>query len=192
MFVLNWTLSRFVCKFTIDGKEVIANAQLLGDTFTCDPVEFTTKSPQSKGQFEILWDNKTKALANPNNVHVVVYNCREQGNTCKTCFTLPAKFNCGWCKTTSKCEIANQCTGDKAGWLNRQQTCPWTTSSTVSTNPIIYTFNQPINDIIETKTHQHFFFILKTRLVSVCESLFLWKKLKKLFVKRWTKCQWRE
>lgn len=115
---------RFVCKFTIDGKEIIANAQLLGDTFTCDPVEFTTKSPQSKGQFEILWDNKTKELANPNNVHVVVYNCREQGNTCKTCFTLPAKFNCGWCKTTSKCEIANQCTGDKAGWLNRQQTCP--------------------------------------------------------------------
>lgn len=55
---------------------------------------------------------------------VVVYNCLEMGNTCKTCFTLPAKFNCGWCKTSSKCGIADQCTGDKAAWLNRQQTCP--------------------------------------------------------------------
>lgn len=59
---------RFICKFTIDGQEITANAQLLGDTFTCDAVEFKTKSPQSTVKFDILWE-KTKALANPNNVH---------------------------------------------------------------------------------------------------------------------------
>lgn len=52
----------------IDGKEVTANAQLLGDTFTCDPVEFTTKLPQTTVTLNILWE-KTRALANPNNVH---------------------------------------------------------------------------------------------------------------------------
>ena len=61
---------RFICKFTYenDGREVTANAQLLGETFTCDAVEFTTQSANSAVKFEILWD-KTKALANPNNVH---------------------------------------------------------------------------------------------------------------------------
>lgn len=64
---------QFICKFTIDGKEIIANAHLLGDTFTCDPVLFKTDSPRSTVKFEILWE-KTKALANPTNVHLVVYN----------------------------------------------------------------------------------------------------------------------
>jgi len=114
---------RFQCKFTIDGQEILTNAQLLGETFTCDQVELTTRLPQTTAKFEIIYE-KTKTFANPNNMHLLVYNCREMGNTCKTCFTLPAKFNCGWCKTTSKCDIANQCSGDKINWLSRQQTCP--------------------------------------------------------------------
>jgi len=114
---------RFTCKFTIDGREVTANAQLLGETFTCDAIEFTTQSPKSTVKFEILWD-KTKSLANPNNMHLVVYDCNKLGNSCKTCFGLQENFNCGWCKTTSKCEIASKCSGDKTSWVNRLQTCP--------------------------------------------------------------------
>lgn len=64
---------RFICKFTIDGHEIEAKATLLGDTFTCDAVEFTTTSPETTVKFDILYE-KTKALANPNNVHCKFYS----------------------------------------------------------------------------------------------------------------------
>lgn len=64
---------RFICKFTIDGQEIEVKAQLLGDTFTCDPVELTTRSPEATAKFDILWE-KTRALANPNNVHCKFYS----------------------------------------------------------------------------------------------------------------------
>lgn len=58
----------FLCKFTIDGREFSVKATLLGDQFTCEPVNLKTEAPQTKVKFEILWE-KTKALANPNDVH---------------------------------------------------------------------------------------------------------------------------
>lgn len=56
-------------------------------------------------------------------------------DSCGTCLALPEKFNCGWCQSSSSCEVNDQCTSHdekKNDWLNRFQTCP---------NPKIYSFS---------------------------------------------------
>lgn len=56
---------------------------------------------------------------------VLIYNCREMANSCATCFELSGKYNCGWCKSSSTCEVANQCSGgSRNNWIKRTQTCP--------------------------------------------------------------------
>lgn len=55
-------------------------------------------------------------------------------DSCGTCLALPEKYNCGWCQSTSTCEVADQCSihdEKKNDWLNRLQTCP---------NPKIFSF----------------------------------------------------
>lgn len=55
-------------------------------------------------------------------------------DSCGTCLALPEKYNCGWCQSTSTCEVDDQCSKQdekKNDWLNRQQTCP---------NPKIHSF----------------------------------------------------
>lgn len=55
-------------------------------------------------------------------------------DSCGTCLALPEKYNCGWCQSTSTCEVSDQCTvhdEKKNDWLNRSQTCP---------NPKIFSF----------------------------------------------------
>lgn len=54
-------------------------------------------------------------------------------DSCGTCLSLPEKFNCGWCQSSSSCEVNDQCIDEKKNdWLNRSQTCP---------NPKIYSFS---------------------------------------------------
>lgn len=52
-------------------------------------------------------------------------------DSCGTCLALPDKYNCGWCQSSSSCEVDDQCSGGrhdaeqkKNDWLNRLQTCP--------------------------------------------------------------------
>lgn len=56
-------------------------------------------------------------------------------DSCGTCLALPEKYNCGWCQSTSTCEVYDQCSKHdekKNDWLNRLQTCP---------NPKIFSFS---------------------------------------------------
>lgn len=58
-------------------------------------------------------------------------------DSCGTCLALPEKYSCGWCQSSSSCEVDDQCSKQdekKNDWLNRFQTCP---------NPKIYSF-EPI------------------------------------------------
>lgn len=55
-------------------------------------------------------------------------------DSCGTCLALPEKYSCGWCQSTSQCEVYDQCSKHdekKNDWLNRSQTCP---------NPQIFSF----------------------------------------------------
>lgn len=48
-------------------------------------------------------------------------------DSCGTCLALPEKYNCGWCQSSSSCEVDDQCSKQdekKNDWLNRLQTCP--------------------------------------------------------------------
>lgn len=66
-------------------------------------------------------------------------------DNCGACLKLPQKYSCGWCESTSTCEIAVQCSSN-GNWLNSTQTCPnledsitvstKTTSGTNSTSAI--------------------------------------------------------
>lgn len=131
--------TRFVCQFNIEGRVTSVNAQLLGDTIYCDPMEFgyTSKASNLTAAFAVIWGG-SKPLDNPHEIHVVIYRCSEMCDSCGTCLALPEKYNCGWCQSSSSCEVHDQCgTGastDKKNndWLNRLQTCP---------NPKIHSFS---------------------------------------------------
>lgn len=64
-------------------------------------------------------------------------------DNCGTCLTLSEKYKCGWCQSTSTCEVAEQCLEKNSDWLDRLQTCP---------NPEINSFT-PITGPVEGGTN---------------------------------------
>ena len=43
-------------------------------------------------------------------------------DNCGMCLSLPERYRCGWCQSTSRCEVQDKCDGDS--WLDRERTCP--------------------------------------------------------------------
>ena len=93
------TLFRFVCQFNIEGRVTSVNAQLLSDTIYCDEMEFTytSRAPNVTATFAVIW-GQSKPLDNPDNIHVLIYRCKEMANNCGMCLSLDAKYQCGWCQ----------------------------------------------------------------------------------------------
>ncbi|KAJ1526203.1 hypothetical protein ONE63_009362 [Megalurothrips usitatus] len=120
--------TRFVCQFNIEGRVTSVNAQLLADTIYCDPMEFsyTSRAPNITATFAVIWGG-SKPLDNPDNIHVVIYRCRDMADNCGMCHALHEKYNCGWCQSSDRCEVKEQCDGGTNGprpWLDSNQTCP--------------------------------------------------------------------
>lgn len=57
-------------------------------------------------------------------VSVVIYRCRDMADNCGMCLALAKKYDCGWCQSSDRCEVKDQCERGSAIWLNRSQTCP--------------------------------------------------------------------
>lgn len=125
--------TRFVCQFNIEGRVTSVNAQLLGDTIYCDSMEFsyTSRAPNITATFAVIWGG-SKPLDNPDNIHVVIYRCRDMADNCGMCLALAEKYSCGWCQSSDRCEVKDQCERGSAVWLNRSKTCP---------NPEVTSFN---------------------------------------------------
>lgn len=117
--------TRFVCQFNIEGRVTSVTAQLLGDVIYCDPMEFsyTSRAPNITASFAVIWGG-SKPLDNPDNVHVVIYRCRDMADNCGLCLALSEKYGCGWCQSSHRCEIFEQCDKGLGTWLNRNHTCP--------------------------------------------------------------------
>ena len=92
-------LFRFVCQFNIEGRVTSVNAQLLSDTIYCDEMEFTytSRAPNVTATFAVIW-GQSKPLDNPDNIHVLIYRCKEMANNCGMCLSLDEKYQCGWCQ----------------------------------------------------------------------------------------------
>lgn len=48
-------------------------------------------------------------------------------DNCGMCLALAEKYECGWCQSSDRCEVKEQCERADRGsavWLNRTQTCP--------------------------------------------------------------------
>lgn len=108
------------------------NARLLADTIYCEETEFsyTSRAPNITVPFAVIWGG-SKPLDNPQNIHLVIYRCRDMADNCGMCLTLAPKYECGWCQSTDRCEVKDNCEGDIGMWLNSTQTCP---------NPEIHSF----------------------------------------------------
>ncbi|XP_068203204.1 plexin A3 isoform X2 [Palaemon carinicauda] len=117
------TQTRFVCQFNIEGRVTSVNANLLSDTIYCDRMEFayTTAAPSTNATFAVIWGG-SKPLDNPDNIHVLVYQCHLMADNCGMCLSLPERYQCGWCQSTGRCEVQDQCSG--GSWLDRDRTCP--------------------------------------------------------------------
>ncbi|XP_069990321.1 uncharacterized protein [Penaeus vannamei] len=115
--------TRFVCQFNIEGRVTGVNANLLGDTIYCDRMEFsyTTAAPSINATFAVIWGG-SKPLDNPGNIHVLVYKCQHMASNCGMCLNLAERFRCGWCQSSSRCEVAAQC--EEGAWLDRDRICP--------------------------------------------------------------------
>lgn len=124
--------TRFVCQFNIEGRVTSVNARLLADTIYCDEAEFsyTSRAPNITVPFAVIWGG-SKPLDNPDNIHVVIYRCRDMADNCGICLALAQKYNCGWCQSSDRCEVKEQCDNASDAWLNSTQTCP---------NPEIHSF----------------------------------------------------
>ena len=96
---LLFPLLRFVCQFNIEGRVTSVNAQLLSDTIYCDEMEFTytSRAPNVTATFAVIW-GQSKPLDNPDNIHVLIYRCKEMADNCGMCLSLDEKYQCGWCQ----------------------------------------------------------------------------------------------
>lgn len=45
-------------------------------------------------------------------------------DNCGMCLALAEKYGCGWCQSSDRCEVKEQCERGSAVWLNRVKTCP--------------------------------------------------------------------
>lgn len=101
------------------------NARLLADTIYCDETEFsyTSRAPNITVPFAVIWGG-SKPLDNPDNIHLVIYRCRDMADNCGMCLALAQKYGCGWCQSSDKCEVKDQCDRGSGPWLDRNQTCP--------------------------------------------------------------------
>lgn len=45
-------------------------------------------------------------------------------DNCGMCLALAKKYDCGWCQSSDRCEVKDQCEHGSTVWLNRSQTCP--------------------------------------------------------------------
>ncbi|XP_008474176.1 plexin A3-like isoform X1 [Diaphorina citri] len=118
--------SRFECQFNIESRVFSVNAQLRDDdVIHCDPMKFTYTSQLSNinASFAVIWGG-SKPLDNPDNVHVNIYKCPDLANNCGLCLALPEKYRCGWCESSKRCEIFQQCDNGLGVWLKRDHTCP--------------------------------------------------------------------
>jgi len=62
---------------------------------------------------------------------VVTYRCPAMADNCGMCLAMNKKYGCGWCQSSSKCQVRDQCDNGMGVWLNRNKTCP---------NPEIHSF----------------------------------------------------
>ena len=117
--------TRFVCQFNIEGRVTSVNARLLADTIYCEETEFsyTSRAPNITVPFAVIWGG-SKPLDNPDNIHLVIYRCRDMADNCGMCLALPTKYGCGWCQSSDRCEVKDQCDRGSGMWLNSNQTCP--------------------------------------------------------------------
>lgn len=117
--------TRFVCQFNIEGRVTSVPALLLADTIYCEETEFSYSSrpPNITVPFAVIWGG-SKPLDNPDNIHVVIYRCRDMADNCGMCLALAEKYGCGWCMTSDRCEVKEQCDKGSGTWLDRNQTCP--------------------------------------------------------------------
>ncbi|KAF7989684.1 hypothetical protein HCN44_008358 [Aphidius gifuensis] len=124
--------TRFVCQFNIEGRVTSVNARLLADTIYCEEMEFsyTSRTANITVPFAVIWGG-SKPLDNPDNIHVVIYRCRDMADNCGMCLAIPSKYGCGWCQSTDRCEVKEQCGRGSGIWLNRNMTCP---------NPEVHSF----------------------------------------------------
>ncbi|CAN7986578.1 unnamed protein product [Ixodes hexagonus] len=113
--------SRFVCQFLIEGRVKQVNGQLLADSVYCGriPFKYDSEAPNATALFGVQWETK-KFLDNPENIHVVVYDCSKMAKNCGDCFDLPEKYSCGWCPETKSCSVRTDC----PNWADRTQYCP--------------------------------------------------------------------
>lgn len=124
--------NRFVCQFNIEGRVRQVNAQLLGETVYCDPMEFTYSAltPNVSAAFAVIWDG-SKPLDNPDNIHISVYSCSAMASNCGFCLELAEKYQCGWCRDLNSCQIQDHCRVQQPMFLTSSDTCP---------NPRIHSF----------------------------------------------------
>ncbi|CAG7720399.1 unnamed protein product [Allacma fusca] len=119
--------TRFSCRFSIEGRVTPANAQLVENTIYCDPIQFNYNSPAPNitVPFAVVWGGgETKSLDNPDEIHIKVYRCPAMADNCGMCLAMDEKFNCGWCQSSNRCQVREQCDNGMGVWLNRNQTCP--------------------------------------------------------------------
>ena len=50
--------------------------------------------------FAVIW-GQSKPLDNPDNIHVLIYRCKEMANNCGMCLSLDKKYQCGWCEVSA-------------------------------------------------------------------------------------------
>lgn len=55
---------------------------------------------------------------------VLVYRCPAMADNCGMCLAMDEKYGCGWCQSSNRCQVREQCDNGMGVWLSRNQTCP--------------------------------------------------------------------
>ena len=70
---------------------------MIYDCPNLDLIQKCCRAPNITATFAVIW-GQSKPLDNPDNIHVLIYKCKEMANSCGQCLSIDEKYQCGWCQ----------------------------------------------------------------------------------------------
>ncbi|PFX28558.1 Plexin-A3 [Stylophora pistillata] len=118
-------VASYKCVVTVDGSRKTSVAYRISDTeLKCSPLEYFYKASIKKQEvkLEVIFRN-SDVLYTPNTFKVYLYKCWVSITDCSSCHVeADADYQCGWCKSVSKCVVQKAC-GEGGAWIPPTSRC---------------------------------------------------------------------
>lgn len=110
------------CEFYIEGTVIVTRAYLTkeNETVICDTKDIVFTKGVVVGYVRLFWGG---VEPRSNSILIILYDCQMMAETCNECQKLEKSFQCGWCKSSFRCTLKEECSNRFGRWIPRENSC---------------------------------------------------------------------